>query len=280
MNWLVFELIYKKQIITVQNKNKRKVLMLELYNTPHSTCSQKVRICLAEKQLDWVNINIDLAKNEHLTAKYLEINENGVVPTLINKGEIIKDSSVICEYIDEVFRGPNENQSLTPKDPIKRAAMRSWMRFIEEVPTPAVRVPSFNMAFLPRFKGLSKNQFYNQQSDIRPLRKDFYRRMGPDGFNKLDVESAVEKIYTTAKRMNRSLEFGPWLIGESYSIADIILTPLIDRMDDLGFADIWNNEFPNVSDWFQRIRARPSFQITFYKGTRLSELHNLRNPSS
>ena len=246
--------------------------MLTLYNTPHSTCSQKVRMCLAEKGLDWHDANIDLAKNEHLTPEYLKINENGVIPTLVHDKIIVKDSSVICEYIDEVF----QVHSLTPKDPIKRAAMRSWMRFIEEVPTPAVRVPSFNMAFLTRFKGLSKNQFYDQQSDIRPLRKEFYRRMGPDGFNKEDFISAIEKIYTTTKRMERSLEEGPWLIGGSYSIADIILAPLLDRMDDLGFAKIWNSDFPNVVNWFKRIQVRPAFQRAFHKGTRLSELHNLK----
>ena len=77
--------------------------MLELYNTPHSTCSQKVRICLAEKNLEWTDRHVNLATKEHLAPAYLKINPNGVVPTLIHDGAVITDSSVICEYIDEVF---------------------------------------------------------------------------------------------------------------------------------------------------------------------------------
>ena len=188
---------------------------------------------------------------------------------------IIKDSNVICEDTDEVFSELASGQSLTPEDPIKKDEMRSWMQFIEKVPTPAVRVPSFNMAFLSRFKGLSLSQFHDQQSDIRPSRKEFYRRIGRKGFDSEDFESAIEKLQTTTKRMDQSLKKGPWLIGRSYSIADIILVPLLDRMDDLGFTRIWSHDCPNVVNWFKRIRSRLAFQQALYKGTRFSELHNL-----
>ena len=138
------------------------------------------------------------------------------------------------------------------------------MQFIEEVPTPTVRVSSFNMAFLSRFKGLPQSQFRNQQSDIRPLRKEFFRRMGPKGFNSEDFESAIEKFQITTKRMKLSLQKGPWLIGRAYSITDIILAPLLDRMDDLGFTKIWSHDCPNVLNWFKRIQSRPTFQRAFY----------------
>ena len=222
-----------------------------------------------------MDVHIDLANNEHLSPKYLLINDNGVVPTLVNDENIIKDSNVICEDTDEVFSELANGQSLTPEDPIKKAEMRSWMRLIEKVPTPSVRVPSFNMAFLSRFKGLLLSQFHDQQSDIRPLRKEFYGRMGPKGFDSEDFESAIEKLQTTTKRMELSLKKGPWLIGRSYSIADIILAPLLDRMDNLSFTKIWIHNCPNVVTWFKCIRSRLAFQQALYKGTRLSELHNL-----
>jgi len=54
--------------------------MLTLYNAAHSTCSQKVRICLAEKGLAFEDIRLDLGrKKEHPTPEYLKINPNGVV---------------------------------------------------------------------------------------------------------------------------------------------------------------------------------------------------------
>ena len=56
--------------------------MLTLYHANHSTCSQKVRLCLAEKKLSWESQLVNLATNEHLAPEYLQLNPNGVVPTL------------------------------------------------------------------------------------------------------------------------------------------------------------------------------------------------------
>jgi glutathione S-transferase len=242
--------------------------MLTLYNAAHSTCSQKVRICLAEKALDWTDIKIDLGgKKEHLTPEYLRLNPNGVVPTLVDDDSVIIDSSVICEYLDE----KDPAVKLTPDDLVERARMRAWMRFLEEVPTAAVRVPSFNMAFLPRYDGLSREAFEQQQSDIRPIRKQFYRRMGPAGFRNPEVEASLEQLRNTCMRMDRTLEHGPWLLGAQYTLADIVVAPLIDRMADLGYESLWTEKFPRVTDWYERMQARQAFQTTFYPGTRLTE---------
>lgn len=99
--------------------------MIELYHAPTSTCSQKVRMCLFEKDVEWISRPLNLASDEHLTPAYLAINPNGVVPTLVHDDKPIIDSSVICEYLDEIFTLPR----LSPSDPVRRAAMRSWMRF-------------------------------------------------------------------------------------------------------------------------------------------------------
>ena len=242
--------------------------MLTLYNAAHSTCSQKVRICLAEKSLPFEDFRLDLGKaKDHLRPEYLAINPNGVVPTLVD------DGNVIIEFQRDlrIPRRKIPGGALVPEDLVLRAKMRAWMRFLEEVPTAAVRVPSFNMGFLPRYEGLSRPQFEQQQSDIRPIRKQFYRRMGPGGFKKEDVDASLEQIGNTCRRMHEALANGPWLLGVQYSLADIIVAPLIDRMADLGFSDIWEEKYPRVSEWYRRMQARPAFKATFYPGARMSE---------
>ena len=75
--------------------------MLDLYHANHSTCSQKVRLCMAEKGLEYESHLINLATKEQLDPDYLRINPNGVVPSLVHDGLVVIDSSVICEYLDE-----------------------------------------------------------------------------------------------------------------------------------------------------------------------------------
>jgi glutathione S-transferase len=240
-----------------------------------STCSQKVRICLAEKNLEWVDHRVNLAKNENLTPEYLALNPNGVVPTLVHDGQAITDSSVICEYLDEAFPTP----ALSPGDTLGRARMRSWMRYLEEVPTSAVRVPSFNMALVARYKDFDETTFQKTQADVRPLRKEFYSRMGTKGFPAEDFRASLDNIRKTCARVHAALADGPWLLGDLYSIADIVLAPSIDRMADLGFAHLWEKDYPRVTEWHARMKARPAYQTAYFPGSRFSEIYALRPPT-
>jgi glutathione S-transferase len=242
--------------------------MLALYNNAYSTCSQKVRLCLHEKGLDWEDRQIDFRLNEHLAPDYLKINPNGVVPTLVHDGHPVVDSSVIMEYLDEVF----PDKSMTPRDPVARGRMRAWMRYFEEVPTVAVRFPSFNQAFVRHFKELDDDGF-DDIAQARPLRKHFYQQMGRDGFSQRDVRNALERFRSTAIRMDVTLQDGrDWLLGDQLTIADACVAPLFDRMDDLGLAWLWEKQ-PHTTAWLARYRERPAYDATFYARTRLSSIY-------
>ena len=252
-------------------------MSVELYHTHHSTCSQKVRICLAEKKMphpnkDWVAHEVDLGNFEHLTPEYLKINPNGVVPAFAHDGTVIIESSAIVEYIDEVFPGPK----MTPQDAVGRAKMRSWMRYIEEVPTVAVRVPSFANLFAPmRYSEYSDKKF-SDHAERLPLRKRFYQRMTKEGFGADDVNYAKGQIRQTCERIDQAIAIngGPWIMGEQFTIADALVAPLIDRMEDMGYSYIWEDDLREMGNWFITLKQRPSFQATFYPGSRISDRYS------
>jgi glutathione S-transferase len=241
---------------------------LELYNAAYSTCSQKVRLCLHEKGLSFTDRILDFRTQEHLSDSYLRINPNGVVPTLIADGRAVIDSSVIIEFLDEVF----PETALTPKDPFARADMRAWLRYIEEVPTKAIRFPSFQKVFLRHFSDMDADQF-DAAAQSRPLRTAFYRKMGRDGFDDAEMDAAYAELRQTVMRMATRLTQGPWLCGAALTLADYCVTPTIDRMADLGMASLWD-DLPEVADWYARIQARPAFVATFYAGSRVSDRYD------
>ena len=227
-----------------------------LYNAPQSTCSQRVRFVLNAKQLPFEEVKLDLLAGDQLQPDYLKLNPNGVVPTLDHDGNVVINSSVIIEYLDEI----SPQQSFTPRAPVERAHMRSLMRFIDEMPAAAVRVPTFNLAFLPRFAAMSEEEFM-AFAESKPLRKEFMLAMGRKGFPEKDMQASLDRMQRTYERMDETIvtSGGPWLLGKAPTLADIALMPALVRMADLGLATMWK-DMPRVARWYDEIRAHPAFQ--------------------
>jgi glutathione S-transferase len=246
-----------------------------LYNAPQSTCSQRVRFVLNAKDQKYDEKKLDLLAGDQLKPEYLALNPNGVVPTLDHDGQLVIDSTVIIEYLDEVLP---EQANFTPRDPVKRAAMRALMRFIDEMPAASVRIPTFNIAFLPRFAAMSEEEFL-AFAESKPLRKEFMLAMGRTGFPQKDMDGAMGRLRRTYERMDREIREsgGPWLQGKDMTLADISLMPAIVRMNDLKRSGDWA-DLPRVGKWFDMIRAHPAFKPTYYKGSLLTEMFpHLRN---
>lgn len=240
--------------------------MLKLHHSLISTCSQKVRLTLHLKGLEFTSRIVNLGAEEHLTPEYLALNPNGVVPTLEHDDNIILDSSVIMEYLEEAF----PQTPLMPDTPVGRAHVRAWMRYIEEVPTVAIRYPSFNDVLVKGFKNLSPQEF-EQAAKRRPLRTDFYRRMGQQGFEKDAVDNSLEQLRQTAKRMSQALENSNYIATSNLTIADLAVIPTFDRMADLGLSHIWE-DLPRVCNWWAEMQSMPAYAATYCPGARLSDI--------
>ena len=245
-------------------------MTLELLHTPVSTCSQKVRMALYEKGLPWTSRLINLRVYEHLTPEYLKLNPNGVVPTLLHDGGTIVDSSVINEYLEDVF----PEHPLRPAEPRALAHMRAWRQYIDEVPTTAIRVPSFQL-FIRR--SLPDGEAFDAHAERLPLRKHFYGKMREGGFSQKDQAEAEERLRQAIDRMESALADGrPWLCGEMFTLADISIMPSIVRLEDLGIARLWA-DCPHVTQWYARLQARPAFALAYASPAR--EVFGYANPA-
>jgi glutathione S-transferase len=250
-----------------------------LYNAPPSTCSQRVRFVLNAKGLPFEEKKLDLLAGDQLKPDYLKLNPNGVVPTLDHDGNIVIDSSVIMEYLDEIAP---ESQNFTPRAHsasedarkracVARAKMRALMRFIDEMPAAAVRVPTFNLAFLPRFAAMSEAEFL-AFAESKPLRKEFMLAMGRKGFPEKEMNAALDRMKRTYERMDMEIaeSGGPWLLGQEITLADVAVMPALVRMADLGLDHMWQ-DMPRIKRWYDEIRAHPAFKPTYYSGSLLTQ---------
>ena len=160
---------------------------------------------------------------------------------------------------------------MRPADPVKAAEMRTMMRFIDEVPTPAIRIPSYNLAFLPHFQSMSEEEFH-ELAESKPLRREFLLKMGQNGFSEADMNEALSRLKRGVQRMDNWIEQsgGPWFQGSNISYADIAVMPVIVRLDDINLSYFWD-EFPRVSKWLELIQSLDAYKVTFYYGSLLTQ---------
>lgn len=239
-----------------------------LYNAPQSTCSQRVRFTLNAKEIPFEEHKLDLFSGDQLKPEYLKINPNGLVPALVHDGRSVIDSSVIMEYLDETVPGP---RNFVPEDAYERSRMRALIRYIDEIPTPAVRFPSYNLAFLPHFQAMSEEEF-QALCNSKPLRREFLMSMGRTGFPKEVMDDAMGRIKRALDRLNSQLlsSGGPFLLGPQISEADIAIMPVLVRLDDINLGNLWADK-PAVQKLLDALRADPAFKPTYYTGALLTE---------
>ncbi|EIK95383.1 glutathione S-transferase domain-containing protein [Pseudomonas sp. M47T1] len=236
---------------------------LVLFNAGISTCSQRVRFVLAHKRLAYTDQRLRLDQGQHLAPEYLAINPNGLVPSLTHDGQVIVDSSVINEYLDEVF----PETRLVPALPVQRAHMRAWVAYLDEVMTPAIRYPSFQQFFGGGLRNMSDEQRQGFANRL-PLRKHFALEVGPQGFAPEKLEGAMERIEQSLDRMELALADKPWIAHQELTLADIAMMPSIVRLEDLGLTSLWDQR-PNVANWYTRLQDRPAFAAAYGPGSRL-----------
>jgi glutathione S-transferase len=121
--------------------------MIELYHHGSSVCAAKVRFALGEKNLAWQGHYLDILKGDQFAPDYQKLNPKAVVPTLVHDGNVIVESTVINEYLDETF----PDTPLKPKSPVERAEMRVWTKAVDE----KICIPPVARSRLPHATGIS-----------------------------------------------------------------------------------------------------------------------------
>jgi glutathione S-transferase len=232
---------------------------LILYDYGSSVCCQKVRITLVEKGLPWEARRVDLFKAEQFSPAYLKLNPKGVVPTLVHNGVSVIESTLICEYLDEVFPEP----PLIPKFPAERARMRVWSKFVDEGLFDGVAELSFSAMFRERMRNMPPETRAKRFANVGdPRRRDRMMSTYEHGVHSPYVLHGIAAYERAFHHLEEALteSGGPWILGDMVSLADISLMPFAARLEYLGLIGVWIESRPRVREWWLRAQNWPSFR--------------------
>lgn len=234
--------------------------MLELYHYDNSICSERVRMLLFEKGIDdWVEHEVDLFKGEQFRPEYLKLNPKAQTPTLVHNGNIIRESAIICEYIDDVYPDP----SFKPVQPEDVAQMREWIKTSDEQLYETVAALSFGTIF-SRFmneKGVeAKEAHFRKQTDLGRVMRQ--RSCVEEGFESEYLIRGVSNFIKLTEVLERQLSDGrPWVMGQQFTLVEINYAPFIARVEALAMLDLIFKDNPMVSRWWDNCKQRESFKV-------------------
>lgn len=247
--------------------------MLVLYHNDMSLCAQKVRVCLAEKGLPWENRHLVLRKGEHQQEWYRKLNRRAVVPTLVDGDNVIPESNVILEYVEEICPHP----SLAPKDAYGRAKMRLWTKQLDEdIHDSSAAILSFGIAFRHQYieaGELGKKMLEHVPNVFkRERRRDVIER----GTSSQHFIVAVERMVLLLDEMEEALVTTRWLASDDYTLADVAFTPYLARLEHLNILGMIG-ERQRLADWYRCCKARPSFHEAIVKWENADYLRLMRH---
>jgi glutathione S-transferase len=227
---------------------------LKLYHSEMSVCAAKVRIVLAEKKIEWESVLLNLRGGDAQKPEYLKLNPNAVVPTIVQNGRPLIESTVICEYLDDQWPNP----PLKPADAWDRGRMRLWTKQLDEGVHAAVGTLSFCVAVRHELLARSAAEQTSWLAGIPQAdRRERSKTNLEAGVNSPYFAPAVQRCAKLFADFDASLAEGSWLAGQEFSLADVGFAPYLTRFRFLGL-NLLFDRYPRVADWADRVSARPS----------------------
>ena len=201
--------------------------MRKLYHLWLNPFSRKVRIALSEKNLDF---ELHLEKTWERRRDFLAMNPAGDVPVLVEaNGDIINNSNVISEYLEDVY--PEIN--LLGDSPLQRAETRRLVAWFDK---------KFNHEVTENLIG---------EKIIKPMLK-IGTPHGPA------IRAGQTNIHYHLDYIGFLLESKNWLAGDFFSLADITAASHLSSVDFIG--DVPWEEHQEAAIWYQRVKKRASFK--------------------
>lgn len=260
----------------------------ELYHNALSLCSMKTRLCLAELQIPYVSHHVDLIETgcyENIRPRLLRVNPGGTVPVLLHEGHPVYESHEQIRYAARF--APDDAPALVPDDPVLREEMETW---IDRSSLTGDPIENSDKSAGNAVPGLTVPLFCTM------IEKIPYWRIGEgllfhfDKFRpflfcvlKLRGIRRLPKLVPAARAIGRSrrdmaghldaLEErlsksgGPWILGDTYSLADVSWCVIFERLRQVDMERVFTGPRadgqvlrPFVTAYWERLRARPAYR--------------------
>jgi glutathione S-transferase len=246
----------------VQSKEVLDWQGLHLFHFASSSCSQKTRMVLNLKKIEWESHHLDLGTGDNYTEYYLGINPRGLVPTLIHDGEVHIESNDILLLLEERFpevklvpAGMEDRISelLNHEDDLHLDIRTLTFRFTQ----PRGKKPRSNET-LENYRNWGSGTVGGEKDSHKDREIEFWNTAGTEGITDEAVKISAARFKAALNELSVQLQENAYLLGDTLSILDIAWVIYVNRLVRCGYP--LERLHPKVNEWFWRLRNQPEFE--------------------
>ncbi|OWM90102.1 glutathione S-transferase TCHQD [Punica granatum] len=235
---------------------------MQLYHHPFSLDSQKVRLALEEKGIDYTSYHVNPIMGKNFSPSFFRMNPTAKLPVFQNGSHIIFDTVEIIQYIERIsmvsFISDNIKES--------NQEIIQWMHKIQ-----AWNPKFFTLSHVPEKRRLQVSKFIRRvviarMAESPDLASAYHQKLKEayETEEKLRDSEVVrwskEHLIRLLDEVDEQLGGTAYLGGEEFSMADVLFIPVLARLAILDLEDEYVNSRPNIADYWAMVRQRPSYK--------------------
>uniref|UniRef100_A0A0D6R4C2 GST N-terminal domain-containing protein n=1 Tax=Araucaria cunninghamii TaxID=56994 RepID=A0A0D6R4C2_ARACU len=237
---------------------------MQFYHHPYSFDSQKVRLALEEKEVDYWPYRINPLKARNLDSDFFRINPTGKIPVLMNGKHVIFNTFSIIQYIDSI------NEPLGGHA-VDRDKMLEWMRWIDTWNPKLftlIHVPDKYRLFFSKFQRRAAITRMSESPDLIGM----YRLKLQSAYTTEEqlkekdlINNTEEQLIEILDAAEKQLASTNYLAGGAFSMADCMFVPILARIELLNLSEEYISPRLQLSDYWSHVKKRPSYHVVIGK---------------
>lgn len=236
---------------------------MQLYHHPYSLDSQKVRLALEEKGIDYTSHHVNPITGKNLDTFFFRMNPSAKLPVFQNGSHVIFDAIEIIQYVERIA----EKASSSGNDSsVGNQEVVKWMRKIQ-----AWDPKFFTLFHVPVKYRLNVSKFLRRviiarMAECPDLASSYHHKLREaydtdEKLGNLDVvrrhEEHLVKILDEAEGKLSEMSY---LAGDEFSLADVMFIPVLARLELLNLEPDFINSRPNLAEYWAVVKQRPSYK--------------------
>ena len=231
---------------------------LHLFHFSSSSCSQKARIVLNLKGVDWVSHPINLLKAENYSEWYLGINPRGLLPALIHDGDVHIESNDIVSYLDDRFETPKLIPAQQRESVLEQLNAENDLHLDLRTLTFGFSLPKF-LVGKPHEAldtlASSEGTVEGKKDSHKQVQLAFWRDLAKQGITPEQATKSVERFKRKFTSLEAQLANQEFLLGDRITIIDIVWFIYAHRLKSTGYP--FKRLHPGLEAWYQTLLSRP-----------------------